>query len=103
MRGFLGGILAACAAPAIVKAELLMPVRKIVVPEFQDITTTLGEYVNRPRLTYANPLYTCFVPVDIYAEILKQEGTTPAKLYADGVGAIRHGIRIVKSDLLLPA
>lgn len=30
-RGFLGSILALGAAPAIVKAEILMPVRKIVV------------------------------------------------------------------------
>lgn len=32
-RGFLGAMLAACAAPAFVKAEILMPVRKIIVPE----------------------------------------------------------------------
>jgi hypothetical protein len=31
-RGFLHGILAAGMAPAIVKAEILMPVRKIIVP-----------------------------------------------------------------------
>lgn len=31
-RGFLGAMLAACAAPAIVKAEILMPVRQIIVP-----------------------------------------------------------------------
>lgn len=33
-RGFLKAILAAGAAPAIVRAEWLMPVREIVVPEF---------------------------------------------------------------------
>ncbi len=33
-RGFLGGILAAAAAPAIVKAGVLMPVRSIIVPRF---------------------------------------------------------------------
>lgn len=32
-RGFLGSILAACAAPAIIKAEILMPVRTIVAPD----------------------------------------------------------------------
>jgi hypothetical protein len=31
-RSFLGSILAAGMAPAIVKAEILMPVRKIIVP-----------------------------------------------------------------------
>jgi hypothetical protein len=31
-RSFLGAILAAAAAPAIVKAELIMPVRKILAP-----------------------------------------------------------------------
>lgn len=31
-RGFLAGILAAAAAPAIVRAELLMPIKKIWVP-----------------------------------------------------------------------
>lgn len=31
-RGFLGSILAACAAPAIVKAEILMPVRQLILP-----------------------------------------------------------------------
>jgi hypothetical protein len=31
-RSFLSAILAGCTAPAIVKAEILMPVRKIVVP-----------------------------------------------------------------------
>lgn len=76
-RGFLGGILAACAAPAIVKAELLMPVRKIIVPA-----------------------YTCFVPVDVYAEILKHGDTVPAKLYAGEVGVISHGIRFIESSRL---
>lgn len=33
-RSFLGSILAAGMAPAIVKAEILMPVRKIIVPEW---------------------------------------------------------------------
>jgi hypothetical protein len=33
-RGFLGSILALGAAPAIVKAEILMPVRKIVVVDY---------------------------------------------------------------------
>jgi hypothetical protein len=33
-RSFIAGILGACAAPAIVKAGILMPVRKIVVPAF---------------------------------------------------------------------
>lgn len=33
-RGFLGGIIAAGMAPAIVKAEILMPVRQIIVPEW---------------------------------------------------------------------
>lgn len=32
-RGFLHGILAAGMAPAIVKAEILMPVRKIIAPQ----------------------------------------------------------------------
>lgn len=31
-RSFIGSILACAAAPAIVKAEILMPVRKIIVP-----------------------------------------------------------------------
>lgn len=35
-RSFLGSILACAAAPAIVKAEILMPVRKIIVPDFED-------------------------------------------------------------------
>lgn len=35
-RTFLGSILAASMAPAIVKAEILMPVRKIIVPDFED-------------------------------------------------------------------
>lgn len=60
-RSFLAGILGACAAPAYVKAGVLMPVRSIIVPdqriirwsrgpaevvEFQDITTTLEEYLD---------------------------------------------------------
>lgn len=40
-RGFLQGILAAGMAPAIVKAEILMPVRKIIVPP----TLTFRRYV----------------------------------------------------------
>jgi len=31
-RGFLGAMLAAAAAPAFIKSEVLMPVRKIIVP-----------------------------------------------------------------------
>lgn len=50
-RGFLSGILAACAAPAIVKAELIMPVRTIVTPlAFQDITTNLHDYLLQGEL-----------------------------------------------------
>lgn len=33
-RSFLGAMLAACAAPAIVKAEILMPVRQIIGMDF---------------------------------------------------------------------
>lgn len=43
-RGFLGSILALGAAPAIVKAELLMPVRKIVVV---DHASMLADQVRR--------------------------------------------------------
>lgn len=32
-RGFLAGMLAACAAPAVVKAGILMPSRGIIVPQ----------------------------------------------------------------------
>jgi hypothetical protein len=32
-RGFLTGIVAALAAPAIVKAEILMPIKKIILPD----------------------------------------------------------------------
>ena len=32
-RGFLAGIIAAGLAPAVVKAEILMPVRQIIVPD----------------------------------------------------------------------
>lgn len=107
-RGFLGGSLAACAAPAIVKAELLMPVRKIIVPEFQDITVSLEEFCRRrplPRdaghtIKVRAPAYTCFVPVDVYAEILKHGDTVPAKLYAGEVGVISHGIRFIESSRL---
>lgn len=51
-RGFLGAILAAAAAPVVVKAESLMRVKPIVLPgdaEFQDITVTLGDYVDARR------------------------------------------------------
>jgi len=36
-RGFLGGLFSALAAPAIVRAELLMPVRGIIMPVKQII------------------------------------------------------------------
>ena len=32
-RGFLAGLAATIAAPAIVKAEILMPVKKVIVPK----------------------------------------------------------------------
>jgi hypothetical protein len=46
-RGFLGALLAAAAAPAIVRASSLMPVKAPAVwtpPGFQDITCELGSY-----------------------------------------------------------
>lgn len=46
-RSFLGSILAAGMAPAIVKAEILMPVRKIIVPPTL-ITGEIGHYYGIP-------------------------------------------------------
>lgn len=103
-RGFLGGILAACAAPAIVKAELLMPVRKIVVPNETISGLVLlqrAEEKMRPLLTHAvcDP-YWCFVPVSLYEEIVEARGPRPPKLYTGEIGVVDCGIRFVKSDLL---
>lgn len=41
-RGFLGGIIAAAAAPAIVKAEILMPVKPIFYGGHEIIWSNLG-------------------------------------------------------------
>lgn len=43
-RGFLIGAASALAAPAIVRAELLMPVRKLVVPTESLIVSGLDDY-----------------------------------------------------------
>lgn len=41
-RGFLGSILALCAAPAIVRIGSLMPVRNIVLPTDAEFATVVG-------------------------------------------------------------
>lgn len=45
-RGFIAGMLAACAAPAVVKAASLMPVRAIIVPPFEIITLNQAFHVD---------------------------------------------------------
>jgi hypothetical protein len=45
-RGFLAGVLAAGVAPIVVKAGVLMPVRKIIVPPSTDIII-----INAPAIT----------------------------------------------------
>lgn len=42
-RGFLGAMLAACAAPAFIKAEILMPVRQIILPPPMTIVPPLSD------------------------------------------------------------
>jgi hypothetical protein len=58
-RGFLGSILALAAAPAIVRAESLMPVvRPIWVPpadEIQFLVRTLEDYIKEARDFYDSP------------------------------------------------
>lgn len=101
-RGFLGGILAACAAPAIVKAELLMPVRKIVVPANETISGLImpQRADEKMRRHAAWDPYLCFVPVSVYEEIAKAKGSRPSKLYSGELGVVNCGIHFVKSDLL---
>lgn len=43
-RGFLAGILSVAVAPAIVKAEILMPVRKIILPDWRWGGYEIGGY-----------------------------------------------------------
>lgn len=57
-RGFLTGLVSALAAPAIVRAELLMPVRSIVRPEpfflYSDHGLTLGDFIELRDLLIAS-------------------------------------------------
>lgn len=42
-RGFIGGMIAALAAPAIVRAEVLMPVRKLFMPPVDVLAAVMAK------------------------------------------------------------
>jgi predicted RNA binding protein YcfA (HicA-like mRNA interferase family) len=89
-RSFLGAMLAAAAAPAIVRAESLMPIKapSINVPDYDDVSVTMERY-------------TVFVHPDLESEV--RMAITDAALYGTGFvrGEALHweGVRIVGSHL----
>lgn len=94
-RGFLGAILAGCAAPAIVRADALMR----VVPLGTDVLTL--DTIRRGAATLdAHMLVGKLVPADDWALALRDT-------YVEGAGAVRvgeigriEGFRFVTSPLL---
>lgn len=90
-RGFLGAILAGCAAPAIVRADALMR----VVPLGTDVLTL--DTIRRGAAILDGAMW---VPADDWASALRDT-------YVEGAGAVRvgeigriEGFRIVTSPVL---
>lgn len=87
-RGFLRGILAAAAAPAIVRAESLM---RIYVPPEPAIVAPAWE-------AWAGDSYVAFVHPDMYAELMALGARTgEAALYRGELYS--YGVKIIPSEL----
>lgn len=82
-RGFLGTILATAAAPAIVKAQILMPVKKIILPNPGGIVLPEGWVKADGRTLY----YPDFDICSMYAVPVKPigigRGNTPSVFILD--------------------
>jgi hypothetical protein len=88
-RGFLRGILAAGMAPAVVKAELLMPVRKIFVPTFA--AATMDDMIRLKMLELKRDIeHSLFYGNDYLASVIyrisPQETPFTAMARREGVG-----------------
>lgn len=56
-RGFLAGLAATIAAPAIVKAEILMPIKKIIMPNELGWLPAQVVYFNVPEMPAIGDIY----------------------------------------------
>lgn len=102
-RGFLGAILAAGMAPAIVKAEILMPCRRIIVPppglllqSIRNLTLTppLAPQIGAEYVVFVHPSWELSI-----REELSRHGKTPAPLpYTNGKEFELYGARLIVSE-----
>lgn len=58
-RGFLGAILASGTAPAVVKAQILMPVKKIILPNQEDTVIPGAWVIANGRAVYRPDMNIC--------------------------------------------
>lgn len=108
-RGFLGLILASAAAPAIVRAEVLMPVRPAgpvglapwvlspstnLLVEAEDVTVELGEYVARGEIGAIDGFQ-----IRTYGEASGQMPPEMQKLVDESMGVTVAALRRVARNL----
>lgn len=87
-RSFLGAMFAACAAPAIVKAEVLMPVKEIALP----VDEVMVPVADIEPFDPGEPGYVVFVHPAMYAELVRD-----AVVFA-GAGLYSfENVRVLKS------
>lgn len=88
-RSFLGAMFAACAAPAIVKAGVLMPVKEIALP----VADVMVPVADIDPFDPNDPGYVVFVHPDAYAELVRD-----AVIFGTGAGLYSfENVRVLKS------